>query len=78
MQLQNTIKAVVRKGEPYYGAEGLEVALVRPGATVDETLANLGEAVALHLEGENPADFGLVAQPTVVVTMELEPAGATT
>ena len=33
--------------------------------------------VAVHaLEGENPADFGLAPDPTLVATMELEPAHA--
>jgi hypothetical protein len=30
--------------------------------------------MALHLEREDPAEFGLVARPTLVVTMEIEPA----
>ena len=41
-------------------------------------MANLQEAVALHLEGENPAEFGLVADPVIVVTMDLAPAGGAT
>ncbi|MBI4491215.1 MAG: type II toxin-antitoxin system HicB family antitoxin [Chloroflexi bacterium] len=77
-RLQHTVKAVVRKGERYYVAECLDVAVVTQGRTLDETLANLQEAVALHLEGEDPADFGLVAHPTILVTMELEPASAQT
>jgi len=43
---------------------------------LDETLVNLQEAVALHLENEDSADFGLVADPAILVTIELEPAGA--
>lgn len=76
MGLQHTIKAVVTRGDDYYVAECLEVAVVTQGKTVDETLANLQEAVALHLEGEDPAEFGLAPNPTIVVTMELEPARA--
>ena len=76
MALQHTIKALVRQGERYYVAECLEVAVVTQGKTLDETLANLREAVALHLEGEDPADFGLAPDPTILVTMELELAGA--
>ena len=76
MTLQHTVKALLRKGERYYVAECVEVAVVTQGKTVDETLTNLQEAIALHLEGENPADFGLVPHPTILVTMELEPAGA--
>ena len=50
--------------------------MVTQGKTLDETLDNLREAVALHLEGEDPARFGLVRDPAIVVTMELEPVGA--
>jgi predicted RNase H-like HicB family nuclease len=75
--LQHTIKAVIRPGEQAgYVAECMELPVVTQGATVDETLANLREAVGLHLDGENLADLGLVPQPSVVVTMELEPVRA--
>jgi predicted RNase H-like HicB family nuclease len=76
MALQHTIKALVRKGEQYYVAECVEIAVVTQGKTLDETLSNLQKAVALHLEGENPADFGLMPNPAILVTMELEPASA--
>ena len=57
-------------------AECVEIAVVTQGKTMDETLANLQEAVALHLDGENAEEFGLVPDPTILVTMELEPAQA--
>ena len=58
--LQHTIKAVIRPGEEHgYVAECVEIAVVTQGATLDETVANLREAVQLHLEGEDLADFGL-------------------
>jgi predicted RNase H-like HicB family nuclease len=74
MQLQHTIKAVIRAGdESGFVAECVEIAVVTQGDTLDRTIANLREAVQLHLEGENLAEMGLAANPTVVVTMELEP-----
>lgn len=76
MKLQQTIKAVIRRGETLYVAECIEIAVVTQGNTLEETLSNLQEAVALHLEGENAADFGLVPNPTILVTMELEPTHA--
>jgi predicted RNase H-like HicB family nuclease len=76
MTLQHTIKAVVRKAESHYVAECLEIAVVTQGTTLDETIANLGEAVALHLQGEDLTDFGLAANPSLIVTMELEPLHA--
>ena len=75
--LQRTIKAVIRPGEEDgYVAECVEISVVTQGHTLDETVENLREAVQLHLEGENAADFGLVARPALLVTMELEPAHA--
>ncbi len=77
MTLQHTIKAVIRPGEQSgYVGECLEVPVVTQGESLDETVANLREAVALHLEGEDLGDLGLVAEPTLIVTMELEPLRA--
>ena len=76
MDLQHTIKAIVRKGESHYVAECVEIAVVTQGETLDETMQNLQEAVALHLRGENLADMGLAPHPTLIVTMELEPVHA--
>ena len=73
MRLQYTIKAVIRPGEESgYVAECVEIPVVTQGATLDETVANLHEAVGLHLEEEDLASLGLAANPTVIVTMELE------
>ncbi|ALA61155.1 type II toxin-antitoxin system HicB family antitoxin [Nitrospira moscoviensis] len=75
--LQQTIKAVIRSGdEGGYMAECVEVAVVTQGRTIDETVANLKEAVALHLEGEAPAMFGLRERPTLVITLEVDPTYA--
>ena len=71
--MRHSIKAFVRKGESYYVAECMEIAVVTQGKTLDETIANLQEAVALHLEGENLADFDLAPNPSLLVTFELEP-----
>ena len=76
MSLQHTIKAFVRKGDTQYVAECLDIAVVTQGKTLNETISNLQEAVALHLEGEDLAELGLVPNPTILVTMELEPAHA--
>jgi len=72
--MQRTIKAFIRKGDTHYVAECLEISVVTQGRTLDETIANLQEAVALHLEGEDPAEFGLAPNPTLLVTIEVEPA----
>ena len=75
--LQHTIKAVIRPGEESgYVAECVEIAVVTQGATLDEVTGNLREAVALHLEGEDLQALGLANHPTLLVTMEVEPAYA--
>ncbi len=76
MILHHTVKAVVRKARRYYVAECAEIAVVTQGKTVAETLANLQEAVALHLHDEDLAEIGLALNPTILVTMELEMARA--
>ena len=70
--LSRVINAIVRKGESHYVAECLEVAVVTQGRTLDETIANLEEAVALHLQDEDPSAFGLTPNPTLLVTLELD------
>ena len=69
--MQQTIKAFIHKGDSHYVAECLEISVVTQGRTLDETVANLQEAVALHLDGEDVADYGLAPDPTLLVTIEL-------
>ena len=57
-------------------AECLEIPVITQGATLDVVSANLREAVALHLEGENLAEIGLAACPSIIVTFELETSPA--
>lgn len=71
--MRHSIKAFVHKGTKYYIAECLEIPVVTQGKTLDETMSNLQEAVALHLEGEDLADFDLAPNPSLLVTFELEP-----
>ena len=72
--LQHNIKAYIYKGESYYVAECMEISVVTQGKTLDETVANLQEAVYLYLEEEDPTEYGLVPNPTILVMIELEKA----
>ena len=74
MQLQHIIKATVRRGDTHYVVECVEIPVVTQGATLDEAIANLQEAVALHLEGEDLQELGLAPNPSLLVTLECEPA----
>ena len=42
------------------------------GRTLDELVANLREAIALHLEGEDRASVGVVAEPRISLTYEVK------
>ncbi len=64
MALQHTVKAFIRKGDTHYVAECLEIAVVTQGKTLDDTLANLQEAVSLYLEDEDLSELG----PTSILT----------
>ena len=74
--MRRSIKVYISKGEEQYVAECLEVAVVTQGRTLDEVVRNLRDAVALHLEGENLADFDLEPNPTLLITLEMEPTVA--
>ena len=44
------LTAIIKKGEKYYVALCPELDVVSQGETVEEALANLREAIALHIE----------------------------
>jgi predicted RNase H-like HicB family nuclease len=73
--LHRSIKAFVTKGDTHFVAHCLEINVVTQGRTLDETVRNLQEAVALFLEGEDLAEFELSENPSLLITMEIEPAG---
>ena len=59
-------------------AECAKIAVVTQGKTLDETVANLQEVVGLHLQGGDPAGYGLAPDPWILLTLELELASAQT
>jgi len=75
--LRTTIRArITPDAESGYVATCEEIAVVTQGETLDEVTANLREAVALYLDGENLAVLGFAAKPTILVTLELAPTHA--
>jgi hypothetical protein len=68
--LRDSVHAVISRGLRAFVVECLEVAVVTQGRTLDEAVANLRQALALHLEGEDPGAFGLTASPRLVITYE--------
>ena len=71
---RDTIHAVITRSDGAYVADCLEVSVVTQGRTLDETLANLNEAIALHLEGEDLAALGFGKVRRIHVTYELTPS----
>jgi len=71
--LRHSIKAYIHGGKTHYVAECMDIAVVTQGKTLDETIANLREAVALHLECEDLDELDLAPNAPLLITMELEP-----
>ena len=74
--MKHNISAHIYRGEKYYVAECAEISVITQGKTLDETIANLQEAVHLHLEGEDLSEYDLVENPAILVIMELEMAAS--
>lgn len=68
--LGGVVHAIVVRDGAWFVAECLEIAVVTQGRSLDETAEALQEAVALHLEGEDPAALGLTAAPRLVLQYE--------
>jgi predicted RNase H-like HicB family nuclease len=75
--MRRIVHALIRPGEQSgFVAECPELNVVTQGPTLDEVAANLREAVALAIEGEDLTTLGLETNPVISVTFELEPAVA--
>lgn len=60
------------KGEKVYVGEGIDLPIVTQGATLDEVVHNLKNALTLYLEGEDLAELGFASQPSALVNFEIE------
>lgn len=69
--MKSIIQFTIQKYKKYYVAQGVELAIVTQGKTLDELTRNINEAVALHLEGEDLAELGLAEKPSILVNFEL-------
>lgn len=77
MTLKESITAIIRTGDDFgYIAECLEISVITQGDSLDAVVKNLAEAVSLHLEDENPQDFGLINYPVIRCIFELQPTYA--
>jgi predicted RNase H-like HicB family nuclease len=70
--VKRTIQVRIFQGEKQYVGECLDLPVVTQAATLDQLTANIREAIALHLEGEDLAELGFAKDPTLLATIELE------
>jgi predicted RNase H-like HicB family nuclease len=63
--IRRTIQVRIFRGESRYFADCLDMPVVTEADTLDELTANIREAVALHLEGEDLSELGLAPNPTI-------------
>lgn len=69
--MKYTFTAVVIQEGKFYVAHCLELGIASQGETMDESLANLREAIELFFENEDPARFNLPAVPPMITTLEV-------
>lgn len=67
---RDSVHATIFRGERDFVGECWELAVVSQGRTLDEVVANLRDALALHLEGEDLEVMGLDPSLRLVVTYE--------
>jgi predicted RNase H-like HicB family nuclease len=70
--MKKIIQVHIYRGDTHFIAECLDLPVVTQGRTLDELASNLQEAIALQLEGEDPATFGLVEKPSILASIEIE------
>ena len=72
--MKRIIQVRISRGGKYNVADCFDLPVVTQAATLDELMKNVKEAIALQLDGENPADFGLAPHPSILATSNF-PAG---
>ncbi len=68
--VSSAIHAVITASGEWFVAECLEVAVVTQGRTLDETLVNLREALALHFDRTERDRLGFSDTSRLVVSYE--------
>ncbi len=69
--MKRIIQFHIFQGETQYVAQCVDLPVVTQGKTLDELIENIKEAVALQLEGEDLAEFGLAAEPSILANFEV-------
>lgn len=71
--MKQNIRAFIYPDGDGFVVEVPDVHAFTQGDTIEQALSNAKEAIALALDGEDPADYGLAANPSLIVTIELGP-----
>ena len=69
---RRTIQVRIFRGETKYVADCIDLPVVTEGASLHETVANIRQAIALHLDGEDLGELGLCGDPAIAATIELQ------
>jgi len=72
-RVKRNIKAFIYPEEDGFVVEIPDVHAVTQGDSIQEAIANAQEAIALALDGEDPAEYGLAPDASILVTIELGP-----
>ncbi len=65
--MKKIIQFRIYRGEKYYVAECMDLPIVTQGKTLDEVVKNIGEAISLHLEGEDLEELEISPDFVVMV-----------
>jgi predicted RNase H-like HicB family nuclease len=74
--MKRSIAFHIYRGDKYYVAEGVGVPVVTQGKTLDILQKNIAEAVQVFLYRESPRQLGIVKNPAVLFSGELDVANA--
>jgi len=74
--MKKIIQVKIYEGEKYYVAECVDLPVVTQGQSLDEVVANIKEAIDLHLEGESLEEWDILPDFSILANFELEPIHA--
>ncbi len=69
--MKNIIQFWVSQEDGVYTASGVNVPIVTDGKTFEELQTNIKEATALYFEGEDLAELGFGATPSILTSFEI-------
>lgn len=69
--MKRIIQVKIYKGQKYYVAECLDLPVVSQGKTLDEVVANIKEAIDLHLEGEDLRELDILPDFSILINLEI-------